>query len=153
METEELKKQHETMKTLFWLPMLSYPVIVAISYLKGYNEIAPVRDYDTFTYIAESISILVSLVFFWLALRMLSHRAMLTWFVRNGSSYVSLVLLRQALLHSIIILGLLTHFLMGCPTTHWLSVLGVIGLLFILPTKRRIMEESRLIDEIRQNKD
>lgn len=151
MESEELKKTHQTLNLLFWIPILYYPILVAQYYWKGYNENEPMYDYNTFTYCVETLSILVSMGCFWLALRMLSNQRMLTWFVLNSGSYISVALIRQGLIHTIIILGLATHFFLGCPTTHWLCALGIIGLLFIWPTKGRVMDESELYNQIKKD--
>lgn len=153
METEELQKTHKTLNQLFWISMFYYPVFIAQYYLRGYNEREPLHDYDTFTYSVETLSILVSMFCFWMALRMMNNRRMLTWFVKNSSSYISVALIRQALIHTIVILGIVTHFFLGCPTTHWLCALGIIGFLFVLPTKGRVMDELERYNQIKKEKD
>lgn len=151
MEANDLKNTQKSLYIFLLTPVMgSVMIYIMIHFL----EVSPVprqSDEDVFIYTLESLSILISLVSFWLALRMLSNRSMAKWLVKNSSSYLSIALLRGGLLNLIILLGLMTHYIMGCPTTHWLCVLGLLGLLFVWPTKGRILDESELYDQIKNN--
>lgn len=149
MEAEELQRTHQTLNIFFWVSLMIYPLLFGVYYLSGCNDSDTASVDETFTYTFETLSILVSLVCFWLALRMLSNRSMLKWVALNSGSYASAALLRQGLLHIIMILGLLGRLYLGCPTIHWLCALGAIGMLFIWPTKNRVMDEMELYNQMK----
>lgn len=154
MEADELSRIQKALYIHLLGPFLMYVIIICDWYFMLGGDFFEKTYNDNLTYMIESGVLLFSLFAFWLSLRMLSNKSMVIWIARHtASSYLSLALIRSALMHTVIMLGLVTRLVLHCPTTHWLCVLGIIGLLFIIPTKRRIIEESQLIEEIRNLKE
>lgn len=151
MEIDEFKKTKKILYIYYFMPLLVNLLLLGEYYMLGMNEMTHSYTPNGFLYAVESVVLLFSLFAFWLALRMFSNRSMVVWLATHSESYVSIALIRMGLLHCIIVLGLVTHIIMGCPTTHWLCALGIIGLLFVWPSKGRILDESELIEQIRKD--
>lgn len=147
-----MEKTEKILLTVLLLPLLLEGVFAAFGQWwspDGGVLLTPNADLSL-CYTLESVSDVVALCFYYLSVRM-STFGFTRSMRKTDAGYLRFAIIRLALLHCVVNLGLITHYVFACPSTLWLSAVALPFFLFVWPTRERRLREMVSQDEDAQN--
>ena len=92
---------------------------------------------DNVLYVLEVILDLMTIVFCYLAPKLMTLDFVKKSIRENEDNYLTWAVLRWSMLNLVVILPIIFHFIFGCPSVIWCSLVGVIMMIFIWPSRGR----------------
>ena len=102
------------------------------------NQISENGTYtDNVLYVLEVILDLMTIVFCYLAPKLMTFDFVKKSIRENEDNYLTWAVLRWSMLNLVVILPIIFHFIFGCASVIWCSLVGVIMMIFIWPSRGR----------------
>ncbi len=112
------------------------------------NQISENGTYtDNVLYVLEVILDLMTIVFCYLAPKLMTFDFVKKSIRENEDNYLKWAVLRWSMLNLVVILPIIFHFIFGCPSVIWCSLVGVIMMIFIWPSRGRRESEIAMCKE------
>lgn len=110
-------------------------------------ETSPLADVPGFLNIQYGVEVVVDLLtigFIYLGLKFMSLPKVKNDIAATPDRYVHWAIIRCAMLSSVVQLGILAHYILGCPSTLACTLLGLLSLFFVWPTAARRQRETNV---------
>lgn len=92
---------------------------------------------DNALYVAEVILDLMTIVFCYTVPKMMMFDIVKKSIRDNEDNYMKWALLRCSMLNLVVILPIVFHFVLGCPSVIWCSLVGLVMMMFVWPSRDR----------------